>query len=762
MRSRQQEQQRPAPAGSRGHLGAARARLMDMSQLHAPDASAIQLGTLFRRKPVRDGVAVLEQEALTTLLALLFVNADYTISHYRMTLVHLCSHSKTRVFIVQSLLQILLQAGLTHANGQGSDQPSHAESEQPELPMAELQSCDALRPGSNWISLGRQVLRRSELGKLRAHVGPATALRAINMLSFLASSIPTIARTILSDAAMSPRGQSNFWDSLLDVLGVIRSGKSSAKPRELITLLTQLLHFAANPVLTSNAAMLQQYVSLLSEVCKLFPTKATTAQPTATMPSAVAGVPEQAGAQLAPPGAAATLEPAAGQPALVSPIAARSAAATRPASTAATPMKSTKAASEIAIPTLDIISIGNLVAVQTSDLLSAEAAKACSGVLAVLGLVPANARAIATILDSRVNELANAVRSDLSQLCTDALALQNERRASTQGLGVDDEHDAIDAMDAEEDNVFEVDESIRRDESGLAPPESVAEAAAAPAGSASGPASAIRPAIHLPSFALFTRTGSAQKVLLRAVQAVVLLDESFTASGASSAPNTATRAASQSSIPATPGIRSVGGTTSLEAAPAAPPAAAPLFALNLSALWTDLNACLVALSKLNRNTSAANVLHETIETFLHCHRNVKAPLRSKPVLVHQNSLTEPSTPSNILDDSEQSDAAQSAALLFSKFIDTHQRLINDLVRKSPALLLSQPFSVILQFPHVLEFRVKEEYFRQNFKRQHQQQRYQRVSLHLHRFAWRAAIGIELTQFLAETTSFKMHLCGSRG
>ena len=125
-------------------------------------------------------------------------------------------------------------------------------------------------------------------------------------------------------------------------------------------------------------------------------------------------------------------------------------------------MKSTKPTSEISIPAVDARSIANLIAVQTSDLLSAESAKACSAVLASLGLVPANATAIVATLNARVLELASVVRADLEHLSNDAYALQSERRASSQGLDGEGGQDLNEPGDADEDeNVFEVDESIR-------------------------------------------------------------------------------------------------------------------------------------------------------------------------------------------------------------------------------------------------------------------------------------------------------------
>ena len=64
-----------------------------------------------KKRVVKDGISVLENDALTTLIAMLFANKEFSAAPFRQLLSHLCAHSKTRVFLVHGIVQVLLEAG---------------------------------------------------------------------------------------------------------------------------------------------------------------------------------------------------------------------------------------------------------------------------------------------------------------------------------------------------------------------------------------------------------------------------------------------------------------------------------------------------------------------------------------------------------------------------------------------------------------------------------------------------------------------------
>ncbi len=111
QRSRIQAQ---APRGPMAALERMRrAVLADYRHLSPAGARAAQLNVqqALRKRPLRDGVLLLEPDSLAILIALLFVPKDYSKSVFRQILVNLCHHAKTRMFIAQSLVQLLLKAG---------------------------------------------------------------------------------------------------------------------------------------------------------------------------------------------------------------------------------------------------------------------------------------------------------------------------------------------------------------------------------------------------------------------------------------------------------------------------------------------------------------------------------------------------------------------------------------------------------------------------------------------------------------------------
>jgi hypothetical protein len=56
--------------------------------------------------------AILDAESIAVLLSVLFLPREFSFSLLRQILYQLCAHSKTRLFIVQALLDILYYAGM--------------------------------------------------------------------------------------------------------------------------------------------------------------------------------------------------------------------------------------------------------------------------------------------------------------------------------------------------------------------------------------------------------------------------------------------------------------------------------------------------------------------------------------------------------------------------------------------------------------------------------------------------------------------------
>ena len=72
---------------------------------------------------------------------------------------------------------------------------------------------------------------------------------------------------------------------------------------------------------------------------------------------------------------------------------------------------------------------------------------------------------------------------------------------------------------------------------------------------------------------------------------------------------------------------------------------------------------------------------------------------------------------------------------FLAFIERHKGVINDAVRRLPHALIKGPFSVLIHHSHILDFRVKEKYFREQLLKRVQSNRdyHGRIRLRIHRY-----------------------------
>ena len=592
--------------------------------------------------------------------------------------------------------------------------------------MAELVDDVIFDSNRTCISLARHVLRLTDAGLLKPHVGPSTALRALANLNQLVSHVPSVAKCILGEGLHPQKLSLQLWDNLFSLLGVQRGCKPLLASRS-SPVFSQVLRLASVPVIVDSVGLLTQYVTLLAGVCQHLPTREALKQiqeASSTAPSDVAAV-INATATPAPASRIASTS--------ITPARQSSRAVTAPTSIVGTPMK-IKAAAAPSIPTLDVTSVANLVAIQTSELLTADSFKLCLSVFSRLGVDAKNASLIANVLGSVIKLHAEALRRDLAGLHQEAVELQLERRASIGGNDVSDllPEEAADDEEEEDEEVFEADVS--------AVPEAESSAVGLNSSAAQPKpdqidSSAPRHGPQLAAFAVFGKAGCSQRTLLKAIQTAMSLQDILTVASLVEEANAeshdvasmghleARRLSSQAEVQ--PQML-VGVDASADAK--------PVIKLALKDLWVELSHSLAALSKLGKQTATTVVLKESIEAFLFCHKNLKATQVRASSTAHVGLVTHPATPSNVLSDEPQPSTSSATPLaVFSAFLELNKKTLNDLVRKSPTVLLSEPYSVLIQFPQILDFRIKEEYFRQSLKRQHQQQRYQRSSLHVSRF-----------------------------
>ncbi|EDQ90913.1 uncharacterized protein MONBRDRAFT_15591 [Monosiga brevicollis MX1] len=76
----------------------------------------------------------------------------------------------------------------------------------------------------------------------------------------------------------------------------------------------------------------------------------------------------------------------------------------------------------------------------------------------------------------------------------------------------------------------------------------------------------------------------------------------------------------------------------------------------------------------------------------------------------------------------QLSAPNDRELRFLQFLEAHASVINDIVRKRPELLGKRPYSLLTRFPTILDFEVKEKFFRKKIK----PDRHRRVPLRIRR------------------------------
>jgi hypothetical protein len=81
-----------------------------LAQVHATDA---QIKHKSQKRSNREALVVLESDSISVLLSLLFVPKDIPVQVLRQIIFQLCATSKSRHFILQALLDIILYTGLS-------------------------------------------------------------------------------------------------------------------------------------------------------------------------------------------------------------------------------------------------------------------------------------------------------------------------------------------------------------------------------------------------------------------------------------------------------------------------------------------------------------------------------------------------------------------------------------------------------------------------------------------------------------------------
>ena len=151
----------------------------------------------------------------------------------------------------------------------------------------------------------------------------------------------------------------------------------------------------------------------------------------------------------------------------------------------------------------------------------------------------------------------------------------------------------------------------------------------------------------------------------------------------------------------------------------------------LEATWQGLASCLDMLQEQKHTKQMVTTLSPAIEclfvfTQITQPEGLKKPVRDESADMGQA----PVEPAANADASFSGDVATADG--FAGFIEKFKDVINDIIRATPAKLSSGPFSVLVQHAHILDFRVKEAYFRQQLKREAHGHRHGRFRMEVRR------------------------------
>jgi len=156
----------------------------------------------------------------------------------------------------------------------------------------------------------------------------------------------------------------------------------------------------------------------------------------------------------------------------------------------------------------------------------------------------------------------------------------------------------------------------------------------------------------------------------------------------------------------------------------------------LATAWQCLSTCLDALLARTHTKQMVTVLSPAIEC-LFVYTQITQPGGVEKKLAKEDapsssSRSAASPEPAAVGSGEASSNLDPESSSFTTFIEKFQSVINDIIRATPAKLSSGPFSILVQHAHVLDFRVKEAYFRQQLKKEAHGHRHGRFRMEVRR------------------------------
>ncbi|KAF6040586.1 HUWE1 [Bugula neritina] len=269
--------------------------------------------------------------------------------------------------------------------------------------------------------------------------------------------------------------------------------------------------------------------------------------------------------------------------------------------------------------------------------------------------------------------------------------------------------------------------------------------------------------LQLPSMSLLTTKSSSQQFLLRLLKVIIQLSDKKTPA---STPSQGAAAASNQSS----GLESAGGQEGADVAAAAgssaddgasipstsqsttmdmdtsPPNSDPPLCdrLALDKLWDTLGLCLTELAN-NNDQNAILILQPAVETFFLVHAGQKEATTAKSrrdqqaredQLSHLNLDEPPPSPATSttgpIGTTRSDDNLSPETKKFLGFAETHKTVLNQILRQSQTPLSDGPFSVLVDHMKLLDFDVKNRYFKAELQKLDEGIRREDLAVHVRR------------------------------
>eukprot|EP00730_Choanoeca_flexa_P007749 TRINITY_DN12385_c0_g4_i1.p1 TRINITY_DN12385_c0_g4~~TRINITY_DN12385_c0_g4_i1.p1 ORF type:complete len:1717 (+),score=489.72 TRINITY_DN12385_c0_g4_i1:522-5153(+) len=158
--------------------------------------------------------------------------------------------------------------------------------------------------------------------------------------------------------------------------------------------------------------------------------------------------------------------------------------------------------------------------------------------------------------------------------------------------------------------------------------------------------------------------------------------------------------------------------------------------IDMEVLWSTIGQCLSCLDRYANSDQIISSLQPIVEAFLLCHQDIE-PVR-RPAVTHGAPASSSSTPAGLArsfsfnaQTGPGTEEGRDREKRYLQFLETHRSVINEVIKKSPKLLGQEPYSILTKFPMVLDFDVKEKYFRKKLQSS-SSYRHSRVRLRIRR------------------------------